>query len=165
MTLVYFLVLLSSPSPLSLFAFSLHRGQVTLQGTRKMMHRVCPLTIVTAALVAQTTATNYQHYRRDLYGESSDNHTCQLCEYICTPYLPGFWSRNNHARTNQGRNFSPDDPILSCSSGAQANLTDSCCTETFGGLVVWVFFGFFLPSFFFVASKSSMHERFLAWDR
>lgn len=35
---------------------------------------------VVSALVAQTTA-NY-HYGRDLYGESSDNHTCQLCMYL-----------------------------------------------------------------------------------
>lgn len=28
------------------------------------------------------------------------------------------------------------DPVLSCSAGAQPNLTDSCCSETYGGLLV-----------------------------
>ena len=28
------------------------------------------------------------------------------------------------------------EPLLSCSSGAQANKTDSCCVETYGGLVL-----------------------------
>ncbi|KAB2579963.1 Ribonuclease T2 [Lasiodiplodia theobromae] len=42
-----------------------------------------------------------------LYNTSSLNHTCQL-----------------------------KDPILSCSAGAQPGLTDTCCTETFGGLVL-----------------------------
>ena len=32
-------------------------------------------------------------------------------------------------------------PLLSCSSGAKANLTDSCCVETYGGLVVRVILG------------------------
>ncbi|KAJ4417999.1 hypothetical protein N0V82_005851 [Gnomoniopsis sp. IMI 355080] len=46
-------------------------------------------------------------YGRSLYGESTSNHTCQL-----------------------------SDPVLSCSAGAQPNLTDSCCTETYGGLLL-----------------------------
>ena len=44
-----------------------------------------------------------------LYGESNLNHTCQLGQY---------------------------NAILSCSPQAQANITDSCCAETFGGLVL-----------------------------
>lgn len=44
-----------------------------------MQHR--SVFIVVGALVAQTAAKNY-HYGRDLYGESSDNHTCQLCEFL-----------------------------------------------------------------------------------
>ncbi|RDW95093.1 hypothetical protein BP5796_00856 [Coleophoma crateriformis] len=42
-----------------------------------------------------------------LYGESSLNHTCAL-----------------------------QTPFLSCSAEAYPNITDSCCTETFGGLVL-----------------------------
>lgn len=42
-----------------------------------------------------------------LYGESNLNHTCQL-----------------------------QTPYLSCSKEAFPNITDSCCTETFGGLVL-----------------------------
>ncbi|KAH7059050.1 ribonuclease T2-like protein [Macrophomina phaseolina] len=42
-----------------------------------------------------------------LYNTSSLNHTCQLT-----------------------------DPVLSCSAAAQPGLTDTCCTETFGGLVL-----------------------------
>ena len=30
----------------------------------------------------------------------------------------------------------PAPPVLSCSEGAQPGLVDSCCVETFGGLVV-----------------------------
>lgn len=36
--------------------------------------------------------------------------------------------------TNQ--NEPPEEPVLSCSAGAQASLVDTCCTETFGGLVM-----------------------------
>lgn len=121
------------PCFVSPLTFSLRSSQVTLQGTRKMMHRISSLTVVVAALIAQTTA-NYQHYRRDLYGESSDNHTCQLCEYIYTWALGKKFQITVRGLTRS--KISLDDPILSCSSGAQANLTDSCCTETFGGLVV-----------------------------
>lgn len=42
-----------------------------------------------------------------LYGESNLNHTCQL-----------------------------QTPYLSCSANAYPNITDSCCTETYGGLVL-----------------------------
>ncbi|ATZ49181.1 hypothetical protein BCIN_04g03620 [Botrytis cinerea B05.10] len=49
----------------------------------------------------------FQGVQASLYGESSLNHTCELK----TPYL-------------------------SCSKNASPDLTDSCCTETFGGLIL-----------------------------
>jgi ribonuclease T2 len=59
------------------------------------------------ATLALTVAVLLQGVAAGLYGESTSNHTCALV-----------------------------NPLLSCSAGAQANLTDSCCVETFGGLVV-----------------------------
>jgi len=44
-----------------------------------------------------------------LYGESNLNHTCQI--------------------TN-------DNAVLSCSARANASLIDSCCAETYGGLLL-----------------------------
>ncbi|KAF3766780.1 ribonuclease T2 [Cryphonectria parasitica EP155] len=63
--------------------------------------------LIFLATLAATGEATASLYGRSLYGESTSNHTCQLY-----------------------------DPILSCSAGAQANITDSCCTETFGGLVL-----------------------------
>ena len=42
-----------------------------------------------------------------LYGESNLNHTCAI-----------------------------ENPLYSCSAGAVAGEVDTCCTETFGGLVL-----------------------------
>ncbi|KAK3294179.1 ribonuclease T2 family protein [Chaetomium fimeti] len=40
------------------------------------------------------------------------------------------------ARSSCGHNCHLAEPILSCSAAAQPGLVDSCCVETFGGLVV-----------------------------
>lgn len=70
------------------------------------MHRFVLSSVALAAVVREASASA-PVFSRGLYNESTANHTCQLY-----------------------------DPILSCSAGAQASLTDSCCTETFGGLVL-----------------------------
>lgn len=70
------------------------------------MHRSIVSSVAFAAVVKEALAST-PVFSRGLYNESTANHTCQLY-----------------------------DPILSCSAGAQAGLTDSCCTETFGGLVL-----------------------------
>jgi hypothetical protein len=58
-----------------------------------------------------------------LYGESSLNHTCQL--------------RLLHPPLQVPCSHRPlETPYLSCSKEAFPNKTDSCCTETFGGLVL-----------------------------
>ncbi|ROW16644.1 hypothetical protein VPNG_01558 [Cytospora leucostoma] len=58
-------------------------------------------------LAALVQQTTARYWSRSLYNETSSNHTCQLQE-----------------------------PLLSCSAGAQASLVDSCCVETYGGLVL-----------------------------
>jgi ribonuclease T2 len=58
-----------------------------------------------------------------LYGESNLNHTCQL--------------RLLHPPLQVPCSHRPlETPDLSCSKEAFPNTTDSCCTETFGGLVL-----------------------------
>ncbi|PSR92168.1 ribonuclease T2-like protein [Coniella lustricola] len=59
------------------------------------------------AVVAVGMLSLVEQTTASLYNETSLNHTCQL-----------------------------QDPILSCSAQAQPQLTDSCCTETYGGLVL-----------------------------
>lgn len=61
-----------------------------------------------------------------LYGESNLNHTCQISE-LPQPPACGVSPLINTAN---------DNAILSCSAGANASLTDSCCAETFGGLLL-----------------------------
>lgn len=56
-------------------------------------------------------------------GQSNLNHTCQLREF--TSQSSGNLSDNK-----------PETPFLSCFTNAYPNITDSCCTETYGGLVV-----------------------------
>jgi len=60
-----------------------------------------------------------------LYGERNLNHTCTLGQSSCTSAL-----------LCHGLSSRTVEPLLSCSRGAQPNLTDSCCVETYGGLVV-----------------------------
>jgi len=62
--------------------------------------------------------------RASLYpGQSNLNHTCQL---RLSPPSVSFLNSNNV----------PETPFLSCSANAYPNITDSCCTETYGGLVL-----------------------------
>ncbi len=62
-----------------------------------------------------------------LYGESSLNHTCAL------RMIPLDFPSWNRCKSNY---LSLETPYLSCSAQAYPNITDSCCTETFGGLVL-----------------------------
>lgn len=74
------------------------------------------MTTVSVAALLQTAQAS-------LYGESNLNHTCALGSLTFVLFV------------------SPIDvnlviPELSCSPQAQANVTDSCCSETYGGLVL-----------------------------
>lgn len=54
--------------------------------------------------------------------------TALLSQRVLAGLYPGL-STDNHTCTLQ-------TPVLSCSSGAVPGLVDTCCTETFGGLVL-----------------------------
>jgi ribonuclease T2 len=60
-----------------------------------------------------------------LYGESTNNHTCQLGMLIA-----------NLTREIELTITVIVTPYLSCSANAQPNITDPCCVETYGGLVL-----------------------------
>jgi ribonuclease T2 len=59
-----------------------------------------------------------------LYGESNVNHTCVLSEY--SQLMVGGLQANQAL----------GKPILSCSAKANPLEVDTCCTETFGGLLL-----------------------------
>lgn len=65
----------------------------------------------------------YELSHASLYGESNLNHTCQLRMLDSSSIRINYWCA-----------LEPN--YLSCSAYAHPNVTDSCCTETFGGLVL-----------------------------
>ena len=79
--------------------------------------------LVSAVLISGAQAS--------LYGESSLNHTCQLR----TP-LPNFQAYTIPYPNNDCSQLGTETPYLSCSATVHPNIIDSCCTETFGGLIL-----------------------------
>lgn len=60
-------------------------------------------------------------------GLTPTNHTCVLGSSRLFPEIGFVRPADTHL---------VEDPVLSCSAGADPELVDTCCTETFGGLVV-----------------------------
>lgn len=95
------------------------------------------LVLPVAALLPLATAALYP-------GVTSDNHTCVLSAFFTLAPDPMFLARfqNGLSKPHANQLSTPlvGEPVLSCSADATPAKVDTCCSETFGGLVVCIGF-------------------------